>query len=81
MDHPAEFRDTRHVDDWLTLVAAGQAVGITTEATRAQHPRTGVTFRLVRDAPPVAVSLAWRHTAPPAGLDQLTATTTQLLLL
>jgi DNA-binding transcriptional LysR family regulator len=77
---PAAFRDTHHVDDWLNLVAAGQAVGITTEATRAQHPRTGVTFRLVRDAPPVTVSLAWRRDSPPDALEELLAATRQLLL-
>ncbi|WIB66855.1 LysR family transcriptional regulator [Curtobacterium sp. MCBD17_035] len=64
---PAAFRDTRHVDDWLTLVAAGQVTGMTSEATAALHARTGVTFRLVRDAPPIEVLMAWRRaSAPPA---------------
>ena len=56
---PASTRDTHGVDEWLTLIAAGQALGITSEATARQHPRPGVTYRPVRDAGPVSVWLAW----------------------
>ena len=38
---PAALRDTHSVDEWLTLIAAGQAVGMTSEATVAQYPRPG----------------------------------------
>jgi hypothetical protein len=50
---------------------AGQAVGISAEATTAQHRRPGVVYRLVRDAPPVPVRLAWWADSPPPGLDAL----------
>lgn len=56
---PGATRDTRGVDEWLTLIAAGQAIGMTSEATARQHPRPGVTYRPVRDAQPVSVWLAW----------------------
>jgi DNA-binding transcriptional LysR family regulator len=62
---PAQFRDTRQVEDWLTLVAAGEVIGMTSEATVAQHPRPGVAYRLVRDAPAITLTLAWRRNAPP----------------
>ncbi len=56
---PAATRDTHNVDEWLTLIAAGQAIGITSSATKFQHPRPGVVYRPVRDAAPVPVWLAW----------------------
>ncbi|MEZ0494398.1 LysR family transcriptional regulator [Kineococcus sp. TBRC 1896] len=63
---PAATRDTRGVDEWLTLIAAGQAVGITTEATTWQHQRPGVVYRPVVDADPVPVWLGWWRDAGPA---------------
>jgi DNA-binding transcriptional LysR family regulator len=62
---PAGVRDTHSVDEWLTVIAAGQAVGMTSEATVAQYPRPGVVYRPVRDAPPVPVWLAWWRDDPP----------------
>ncbi len=62
---PAAVRDTHSVDEWLTSIAAGQAVGMTSEATVAQYPRPGVVYRPVRDAPPVSVWLAWWRDDPP----------------
>ena len=63
---PAATRETHGVDEWLTLIAAGQAVGMTSEATTRQHPQPGLTYRRVRDARPVPVRLAWwRDSMPP----------------
>jgi DNA-binding transcriptional LysR family regulator len=56
---PAATRTVHGIDDWLTLIAAGQAIGISPEATARQHLRPGVVYRPVRDAQPVAVWLAW----------------------
>src|SRR5256885_971498 len=44
---PAATRTVRGVDEWLTVTAAGQALGITAEATATQHPRPGVVYRPV----------------------------------
>jgi DNA-binding transcriptional LysR family regulator len=71
---PGATRTVRGVDEWLTVIAAGQALGITAEATASQHPRPGVVYRPVRDAPPVPVWLAWWADSPPpdvAALRQL----------
>ncbi|HET9141947.1 LysR family transcriptional regulator [Actinophytocola sp.] len=68
---PARTRATHGVDEWLTLIAAGQAVGITSEATAQQNPRPGVAYRPVRDAPPIPVALAWWRDNPPAHLTGL----------
>lgn len=35
---PAVVRNTHSVDEWLTLIAAGQAVGMTSEATASLNP-------------------------------------------
>jgi DNA-binding transcriptional LysR family regulator len=68
---PAAVRVTHGVDEWLTLIAAGQAVGITSEATANQNPRPGVAYRAVRDAQPIPVWLAWWKDDPPAYLTEL----------
>ena len=70
---PATFRHTHSVDEWLTLIAAGQAVGVTSEATAHQNPRPGVAYRTVRDAPPIPVWLVWWSDSPPADLAELLA--------
>ena len=66
---PAATRTVHGVEDWLTVIAAGQAVGISAEATAVQHPRPGVAYRPVRDAPPLPVWLAWWADSPPPNLD------------
>ncbi|WP_218920484.1 LysR substrate-binding domain-containing protein [Lentzea guizhouensis] len=68
---PAVVRNTHSVDEWLTLIAAGQAVGMTSEATANLNPRPGVAYRVVRDAPPIAVWLAWWKDQPPQHLTDL----------
>jgi DNA-binding transcriptional LysR family regulator len=68
---PAAVRDTHSLDEWLTLIAAGQAVGITSEATANQNPRPGVAYRAVRDAQPIPVRLAWWKDDPPPYLTEL----------
>lgn len=70
-DAPTTTRVTNGMEDWLTLIAAGQAVGITAEATTHQHPRPGLKFRPVRDAEPIQVWLAWRRDDPPERLETL----------
>ncbi|HEX2196934.1 MAG TPA: LysR family transcriptional regulator [Actinomycetota bacterium] len=62
---PGETREVVGVDDWLTLIAAGGAVGISSEATAEQHLRPGVVYRPVRDAQPIPVWLAWWRDSPP----------------
>jgi DNA-binding transcriptional LysR family regulator len=66
---PPATRTVHGVEDWLTVIAAGQAVGISAEATAAQHPRPGVAYRPLRDAPPLPVWLAWWADSPPPNLD------------
>ncbi|HET7901029.1 MAG TPA: LysR family transcriptional regulator [Candidatus Nanopelagicales bacterium] len=62
---------THDVDEWLTVIEAGRAFGITTEATMHQHPRPGVVFRPVKDAPPVPVTITWRADVPPRAVSDL----------
>jgi DNA-binding transcriptional LysR family regulator len=75
---PRATRDTHGVDEWLTLIAAGQAIGITSEATARQHPRPGVTYRPVRDAEPVSVWLAWWRDSKPTHATALVRLATEL---
>ncbi|MDW5325209.1 LysR family transcriptional regulator [Plantactinospora sp. KLBMP9567] len=75
---PPTIRTTHGVDEWLTLIAAGQAVGITSEATANQNPRPGVAYRAVRDAQPIPVWLAWWKDDPPAHLTELVNLTCEI---
>jgi DNA-binding transcriptional LysR family regulator len=63
-DRRPRLRDTHDIDDWLDIIAAGDAVGITPEATTAQYRRVGIVFRPLRDAPPVDVRVSWRRHDP-----------------
>ena len=58
------IRETRDIDDWLAIIAAGGGIGITPEGTTVQYRRDGVVFRPLRDAPPIAVQMIWRRHDP-----------------
>ena len=49
------------VDEWLTTIATGQAVGVTAQATEHSHPHPGVRYLPLSDAPEVGVHLIWRR--------------------
>jgi DNA-binding transcriptional LysR family regulator len=63
-DSQPDIEHTHDIDDWLAAIASGRSVGITTEGTVTQYRRDGIVFRLLRDAPPVAVQLIWRRHDP-----------------
>lgn len=68
---PAAVRTTHGVDEWPTLIAAGQAAGSTSEAATNQNPRPRVAYRTVRDTPPIPVRIAWWKDDPPQHLTEL----------
>jgi DNA-binding transcriptional LysR family regulator len=68
---PAGFRTTHGIDEWLTLIASGRAIGISAEATRAQHPRPGIAYRPLENTPPISVWLTWWTDNPPPALEAL----------
>ena len=70
---PGTFRRVVDTDEWLTVIAAGQALGLTSRATSAQYARVGVTYRSVKDAPKVPVWLIWWKDDPPWFVDELCA--------
>ncbi|WP_371574383.1 LysR family transcriptional regulator [Streptomyces sp. NBC_01314] len=66
---------SRDVDEWLTTIATGRAIGVTPESTANQYRRPGVVYRPVRDAEPIAVRLVWwrddPHSATPTAIELL----------
>ncbi|GLI28472.1 LysR family transcriptional regulator [Agromyces rhizosphaerae] len=56
--------ETDDVESWLDLIAAGEAVGVTAEATAEHYPRPGVAFVPISDAPTLDVRLAWLRAHP-----------------
>ncbi|MDQ8707137.1 LysR substrate-binding domain-containing protein [Streptomyces sp. LHD-70] len=54
--------EVANVDEWLTLIATGEALGVTAEGTEHSHPHPGVQYLPLADAPPVTVRLAWPRT-------------------
>ena len=71
--HPHHTIPTSDVDDWLTAISSGKARGVTAESTAHQYRRQGLTYRAVRDAPPVSVYAAWTKKDPPARLQDIIA--------
>ncbi|MBO1901282.1 LysR family transcriptional regulator [Leucobacter weissii] len=70
---PARFVDSSDVEEWLTAIAAGLGVGTTSEATAVHHPRPGVVFRPIVDAPRIPVRIAWWRDDPPGAVGELIA--------
>ncbi|MGH3190742.1 MAG: hypothetical protein ACRDPY_16655 [Streptosporangiaceae bacterium] len=72
------MRDTRDIDDWLAIAAAG--IRITPESITAQYRRDGVVFRPLRDAPPITVQMIWRRHDPHPSTHAAIALLTELYL-
>lgn len=53
-----------NTDEWLTHIAVGDAVGLTSAATTYSHQHPEVVYRVVEDSPPVDVSLYWPEVRP-----------------
>lgn len=75
---PAVLRGVVGVDRWLDTIVAGAAVGLTSQATAEQHPRPGVVYLPVADAPPLDVRVAWPREAPRAGTEELVRLATEV---
>ncbi|MGW8954146.1 LysR family transcriptional regulator [Streptomyces sp. NPDC055709] len=75
---PATTLTVGNTDDWLTAIAAGRGAGASAASTAEMHPHPGVTYRLLTDAPPVPVLLAWRAAAPHPALGTLAALAREL---
>ena len=60
---------THDVEDWLTVISSGRAVGVSAESTGDQYRRPGLVYRPVRDGPPIPVYLAWSRADPPRDRD------------
>lgn len=63
-----QVEEVHGVDEWLTLIASGRALGLTPESTTRQHQRPDVRYRRVKDAAPVEVRLLWWADDPPQHL-------------
>lgn len=70
---PTETVVVANTDDWITAIAGGRAVGVTSVATRSMRPHPGVTYLPLTDAPPVDVYLAWREPRTHPAVDDLLA--------
>lgn len=66
---PRAVANTTDVEDWLTMISAGRAVGVTAESTGDQYRRAGLVYRPVRDASPIPVYVAWSRAEPPRDRD------------
>ena len=77
-DTQPPMQETRDIDDWLAIIAAGGGIGITPEGTTAQYRRDGVVFRPLQDAPPIAVRMIWRRHDPHPSTHAAVAILTEL---
>lgn len=51
-----------NVDEWLTTIATGDAIGVTGEGTEHNHPHPGVRYLPIADAAHLTVRLVWPRT-------------------
>ena len=56
---PKHTVDTDNTDDWLLAISFARGIGISGITTAETYQHSGVIYRLLVDAPPVTVSLAW----------------------
>ncbi|MHA2788376.1 LysR family transcriptional regulator [Corynebacterium sp. S7] len=65
-------------DDWLNMIATGQGVGTSSEATAYYSSHPEVAYRPISDGPSIPVSLTWWRDNPPRALTELISTLTYL---
>ncbi|MFF9849605.1 LysR family transcriptional regulator [Streptomyces litmocidini] len=70
---PTATLTVANTDDWLTAIAAGRGIGVSSASTAALHPHPGVTYRPLPEAPPLPVLLAWRDAFPHPATEALVA--------
>ncbi len=68
---PPAVLELDNIDEWLTVIASGAAVGVTPESTPYQHAHAGVVFVPVRSVPPVPVYLVWPRVGAHPGVAEL----------
>jgi DNA-binding transcriptional LysR family regulator len=68
---PRTVLELDNIDEWLTVIASGAAVGVTPESTPYQHAHAGVVFVPVRSVPPVPVYLVWPRVGAHPALGEL----------
>lgn len=75
---PQRFIETTNIEDWLNQLVVGAAVGVSSEASAAQHSRPGVSFVPIVDAPRIPVRIVWWRHDPPDDIATLLETVTKL---
>ncbi|WP_411698688.1 LysR family transcriptional regulator [Conyzicola sp.] len=66
---PRGIVNTHDVEDWLTMISSGRAVGVSAESTADQYRRPGIVYRPVRDGSPIPVYVAWNRADAPRDRD------------
>ncbi|MFH8370502.1 LysR family transcriptional regulator [Streptomyces sp. NPDC018031] len=61
---PATTIEVTNTDEWLTAIAVGRAVGVSTSATPRMHTHPTIAYRPLTGAPPVPLVLAWPGGTP-----------------
>jgi DNA-binding transcriptional LysR family regulator len=56
---PKQTVATDNTDDWLLAISSGRGIGVSGISTVETYQHPGVIYRLLADAPPVTVCLAW----------------------
>jgi DNA-binding transcriptional LysR family regulator len=70
--------EVANVDEWLTTIATGEAVGVTAQGTERSHPHPGIRYLPITDGGSVTVCLLWprvpTHPATAAFVDHVRET-------
>lgn len=77
-ERPYVALDVDSVEAWLNAVSAGHGVGVSSEATAHQHQRSDLSYRVITDAQPMGVWLAWHRGEDNSTLAEIRALLTEL---
>ena len=82
---PAQARPTStievdNIDEWLTVIAAGDAVGLTPASTAFTHPYPGIHFLPATGVPDIPVWLVWPAAATHPDIDEFVAVAQAVVL-
>ncbi|WP_018350401.1 LysR family transcriptional regulator [Longispora albida] len=76
---PASVIEVTNTDEWLVVIAAGRAAGVSTSATPSNHTHPSLVYRPLAGVPAVPVHLVWPYGPAHPAIPDLLALAREIL--